>query len=182
VKAIKKVLTNSNSFSLIEIFIVVSLILILATTTISRFSFFNNLVIKGEVDKLFNVFSFLQQKAISSNLEQDICFDLDENSYCYYFKDKIVAHKLSNLVKFGFLKGTFGPPSDPKKTINQPITFKKNKQNKYIASIFPDGRIDAGSIYIVDKDYKFMMALTNSVSQLSYMRKYKYFRSKWIAI
>lgn len=181
-KASRYSITNSSSFSLIEIFVVVSLILILATTTISRFSFFNSFVIKNEVDKLFNTFSFLQQKAISSNLEQTLSFDLDENSYCYCFNNKKVVHKLSNLVKFGFLEGVCGPPSDPKKAIKQPITFKKDQQNKYIVSVFPDGKIEAGAVYFVDKDYKFMMALTCSISQLSYIRKYKYILNKWVAI
>jgi len=172
----------NSSFSLLEIFIVIAIVLTLVSISVSRFSFFNSFIVKNEVDRLFNAFSFLQQKAMLSNMEQKLIFDLDDNSYYYFSNDKKVFHKLCDVVRFGFLKGTYGPPSDPSKAIKHSITFKKEQQNKYVASITPDGKIDAGTVYFVDKDYKLLMALTCPISQLSYIRKYRYFRNKWVVI
>ena len=174
--------TNFNAFSLIEILVVIAIIFTVATVSFSRFSFFNKFIVKNEVDNLYNTFSFLQQKAIASNCEQKLYFDLNSNSYFYFLNGKKVNHKLANLVKFDFKQGVFGPPSTPIKPIKNRITFKKNKQGEFFVEFYSNGKIDSGTVYFVDKNYKNMFALTCPISQVSYIRKYLYLKNKWVII
>ncbi len=172
-------LKKTESFSLFELLAVVAVIIILLTVTVSNSSFFNKFVLKNEVDKVFTLFSYLQQKAIASNKQQEIVFDLQNNSYLMNFESK--ENKLANVVKFDFLPNSYGPPSDPTKLIQSAVSFKKDGQNKFKAIFYPDGKIESGSIYLIDKDYKYMMALTVPVSNVSYIRKYEYKDGRWRA-
>ena len=171
-------LKKTESFSLFELLAVVAVIIILLTVTVSKSSFFNRFVLKNEVDKVFTIFSYLQQKAIASNNQQEIIFDLQKNSYLMNSNSK--ENKLANVVRFGFLPNSYGPPSDPTKLIQNAVSFKKYDQNKFKVIFYPDGKIESGSIYLVDKDYKYMLALTVPVSNISYIRKYEYEYGKWI--
>lgn len=170
-------LKKVKSFSLIELLAVIFVIIILLIFTAPKFSFFNKFILKNEVDKIFTLFSYLQQKAIASNTQQEIIFNLQEDSYLMNLQSK--KNKLAYIVKFGFLSNSYGPPSDPTKLIQDAITFKKIAENKFKLIFHPDGKIEPGSIYFVDKDYKNMLALTIPVSNVSYIRKYEYKNEKW---
>jgi hypothetical protein len=39
---------------------------------------------------------------------------------------------------------------------------------------YPTGIISSGTVYLVDKNKRYMYALSNAVSQFSYLRLYKY--------
>ena len=168
-----------KAFSIIELFVVIAAIAILFAVTVPRFSFVNRFVLQNEVDKLFTVFSFLQQKAIATNQEQEIIFNLTDNSYLHNLKDgkEAVCYKLPEVVKFGFLEGVKGPPSSPTKLIKNVVTFKGNK-----VIFFNDGKIQPGTVYLIDKDEKNMMSVTCPVSQVSCIRKYKHEGKKWICL
>ena len=173
-------LKKTESFSLFELLAVVAVIIILLTVTVSKSSFFNKFVLKNEVDKVFTLFSYLQQRAIASNNQQEIIFDLQNNSYLMNSNPK--ENKLANVVKFGFLQNSYGPPSDPTKLIQNAVSFKKDGTNKFKVIFYPDGKVESGSIYLIDKDYKNMMALTIPVSSVSYIRKYEYKNGKWVVL
>lgn len=173
---------NSKAFSLIEILVVISIIFLISTTSFYRFSFFDKFLVKNETQHLFNAMSFLQQKAISSNTNQQLFFDLKNNCYFYFSNNKKNNHKLANKVKFDFIKGILGPPSAPSKTIKKITTFKRNKDGFYFATFHPNGQIDTGTIYLVDKRYKSMFAVTSPISQVSYLRKYQHLKNKWILV
>ena len=96
---------KSKSFSLIEILVVLGVISFVLLISVPRLSIFNKVILKNELEKLFTTFSFLQQRAIASNIEQKIIFDLDQNTYSY----NLHKHRLPGSVKFGFLQGTKGP-------------------------------------------------------------------------
>ncbi|MBD3231995.1 hypothetical protein GF322_05060 [Candidatus Dependentiae bacterium] len=192
-KLCKKALFKQNikSFSLIELMLVLSTIIILLTISIPQITFLNKFILKNEVDKIFTLFCFTQQKAITCNQQQEIIFDLNQNSYKINLEQqqnnqikysKNSQNKLPNTVKFGFFKDTLGPPSDPKKTIQNAITFKKLNNNQFKVSFYPDGKIEPGSIYFVDKNQQWMMALTVPISNVSYIRKYEYRNKKWFCI
>jgi len=178
-----------KSFSLIELLIFLSLILVLVTVSVPRLDFFNNYFLSHELDKLFVTFSYLQQKAIASNKKYSITFDLVDNSYSYQSGSlvtvpELVTIKLSDKVSFGFIDGVMGPPSSPTKKIEKSINLEKvinNSDRKFSkeVSFWPNGRISHGTIYLVDKSHKRMGALTCSVSQVSYIRRYKYENSGW---
>ena len=90
--------------------------------------------------------------------------------------------KLPEVIKFGFLLGAKGPPSSPSTPINSGITFKKVEDNVYKALFYADGKIQAGTVYLIDKDQQFMMALTCPISQVSCIRKYRCDSGKWICL
>ncbi|KKQ11546.1 MAG: hypothetical protein WCS92_03285 [Candidatus Babeliales bacterium] len=178
-----------KSFSLVELLIFLSLILVMVTVAVPRLDFFNNYFLSHELDKLFVTFSYLQQKAIAGNKRYSITFDLVNNSYSYQAGSSVtvpelVTTKLSDKVSFGFIDGAMGPPSSPTKKIEKFINLEKNINNsdrklREEVSFWPNGRISHGTIYLVDKSHKSMGALTCSVSQVSYIRRYKYENSVW---
>lgn len=181
-----------KSFSLIELLIFLSLILVLVAVAVPRFDFFNNHLLSHELDKLFVTFSYLQQKAIAGNKKYSIIFDQVSNCYSYQVDNSQVENssvkvKLSEGVRFGFIDGVMGPPSSPTKKIEKPINLEKiiNNSDRKLESqvtFWPDGRISHGTIYLVDKTYKCMGALTCSVSQVSYIRRYKYENLRWVIL
>ena len=171
-----------RAFSLIEILVCISILLVLASTTIPRFFDVDKALLMHELDKLFVTFSYVQQKAIASNTQQMIRFELVTNSYFYLNQaHKQVPQALANSIKFGFLKTAKGPPSTPVNFIKKPITFENQKTPLQVI-FYPDGKITPGSLYLVDKKEKNMVALTCSISQVSYVRKYVYNKSTWVCI
>jgi hypothetical protein len=98
------------------------------------------------------------------------------------FTPKLVFCKLPDAVRFGFIPGVSGPPSSPGKPITNPITFKDFGQGKYKVILFVDGKIQPGTVYFVDKNRNFMMALTCPISQVSFIRKYNYDKGKWVCL
>lgn len=161
------------SFSIIELIISIAILFTILFFAIPKNIFLNDVVLTNEIDKFFSTFTYLQQKSIASNTNLELNFNQQEN--CYTINQK--THKLPKQIKFGFLHGSMGPPSDPKKLIEESITFKKDKISKAI--FYPDGKISPGTIYLVDENTKFMRALTCSISQVSYLRKYKYLKGNW---
>ena len=170
---------DKSAFSLIELFVVIASIVILFMFTIPKMTFFNKFILQNEADKLFTVFSFLQQRSIASNKPCKLFFDIKQNSYSYDLENKLHVHKLPEVVKFGFLHGVYGPPSDPTQQIAEAITFKTEGKNELSVTFFPDGKIQPGTIYLVDRDQKFMMAITCPISNVSYIRKYRFDSGKW---
>lgn len=198
-------LKNKKSFSLFELIVVVAMVVILFTITIPKMFFVNRFLVENEVDKMFAIFSFLQQRAIASNQEQAVIFDLSQNTYFYGLSDgsrrnledcpsprteavelkngsNPITCKLPDAVKFGFFQGAKGPPSFPNKPITSPITFKNMGDGKFKVTFFSDGKVQPGTVYFVDKNRNFMMALTCPISQVSFIRKYKYNQGKWVCL
>jgi Tfp pilus assembly protein FimT len=174
---------KKKAFSLIETVIIVSIIAILFFITLPKLSFMNRFVLQNETGKLFSVFSFLQQRAIASNQEQMLCFDIENNSYSYQGKaggDVVCA--LPKPVIFGFLQNAMGSPSKSSKKINTSITFKKDKNGKRVVRFFADGTMSSGTVYLIDKDKTYMCAVTIPVSQVSFVRMYRYDRDYWIRV
>jgi hypothetical protein len=169
--------------------ILLSLIVATVSVAIPRFDFFNNYLLSYELDKLFVTFCYLQQKSIAGNKKCFVVFDQVKNSYSCYsqtpnFTYEICSAKLCDKIGFGFIDGVMGPPGNPTKKIEKFISLENvinnTDRNTYDSfSFWPDGRITHGSIYLVDKANKSMGALTCSVSQVSYIRRYKYENLKW---
>ncbi len=192
---IKVTYRNNCSFSFIELFVVIAIVLIVFTFSVPRLSFVNRFLVRNEVDKLFTLFSFLQQRAIASNQEQEIVFNTKNRMYSYNLKNSDISKnkkdkknifnntcicKLPKVVKFGFLQDAKGPPSSPSKKITKAVTFKKINENEFRAVFYTDGKVQAGTVYFVDRGQNFMMALTCPISQVSFIRKYKYDKSRWV--
>ncbi|MCK4650630.1 hypothetical protein KAT08_00495 [Candidatus Babeliales bacterium] len=171
------------AFSLVEIVITLAIVIVVFYISLPSLNFINRFILQNEANKLFSVFSFLQYRAIASNKEQKLFFDL-KNKCCSYNKSKRkkILYKVPNCIEFGFLKNTKGPPSSPSKKIIFPITFKKNKKGNYFVTFFPNGKVSPGTIYLVDKEKRFMVAVTCPISKISFIRKYRYDNGQWICL
>jgi len=154
-----------NGFTLIEAMVVVCLFALVATLGMMQLSFLDSTIIHAEVDKLATVCSYLQQKAIATDTELVLTFDMQKNEYrC----DKI-REVLSQRISFGFLPNVLGPPGSPSHRIEKATTFPDSAVHFY-----PTGIISSGTVYLVDKKKQYMYALSNAVSQVSYLRLYRY--------
>jgi len=77
--------------------------------------------------------------------------------------------KLLSGVQFGFIQGAKGPPAHPVSILSKPITFLEES-----ITFHPDGIMQAGTIYLVNAHKTRMYAISNAVSQVSHVRKYRY--------
>ena len=106
---------------------------------------------------------------MTTNTECVLQFDVQKNEYrC----DKI-HEKLSQRISFGSLPNVLGPPGSPSHKIEKAVTFPS-----FAIHFYPTGIISSGTVYLVDKKKQYMYALSNAVSQFSYLRLYRY-DGKW---
>lgn len=154
-----------RGFSLLECGIVLALLVLVLTLHVVQIPFLNRYIVRSEIEKMYAVCKYLQQYAMINRQQQELIFDITKNEY--YFHEK--KERLPKQVVFGFLSGAKGPPSSALSSIVKPITFDHQR-----IIFYPDGIVQAGTVYLVDCDKQFMYALSNGVAQISYLRKYKY--------
>lgn len=158
-------LNIKGGFTLIEAMVVIALFVLVATLGMIQFSFLDSTIAHIEIDKLATVCSFLQQHAVVTDTEQVLVCDTTHNEY----RCDNVHEKLSQRISFGFLPGAMGSPGSPSHGIAKAITFPASSIHFY-----PTGIISSGTVYLVDKKKHYMYALSNAVSQVSYLRLYQY--------
>lgn len=163
-----------KSFTLIELLIVLTLTLLVCSLAIPHFIGDSRQALYHDLDKLSVIFAYMQQRALASNQEQQLFFDIKNNSYFFINNGKTTVFSLSPKIIFGYLPGSFGPPASPVSPITNPITFSIDKKGAIFVQFNPNGNIKPGSLYIIDKQKNSMGALTCSVSQVSYVRQYTY--------
>ena len=156
---------KKRGFTLIELMIVLSLFAILATLSITQLSFLDSTIVHTQLDELAALCYYLQQKAICSNQELVLAFDIQKNEY----HGGNHHAKLSKPVVFGYSQHAQGPPGQPTGPINKAITFPSAQIRFY-----PTGIISSGTVYFTDTKKNHTYALSNAVSQLSYLRMYRY--------
>lgn len=157
---------------LIELMIVLALVAFISYLGFSQFNFSKNLTVKSEVEKLYAVFNYLAKLSQVQNRDIKLKIDAIENSYFWDNKKEF----LSDQVKFGFFAFAKGPPSNPSNSIKKPISFENDE-----IIFYSDGKISAGTIYLIDKDINYMYAISCPVSEFSYIRRYAY-QNKWILL
>ena len=160
---------QKKGFTLIEAMIVVCLFAVIAALGIMQLSFLDSAIIYAEVNKLSAVCSYLRQKAIATNTEYILVFDFDKNEYRCGEMHEVLPQRVS----FGFMPKVLGPPGSPSHTIEKAVTFPQSSIHFY-----PTGIISSGTVYLIDKNKQYMYALSNAVSQFSYLRLYRY-DGKW---
>lgn len=156
---------SKNGFTLIEIMVVLCLFALIATLGMIQLSFLDNTIAHAEIDKLASACSYMQQKAMATNQEQLLVFDVQKNQYRF----DNVQEALSRRVLFNFLPNVLGSPGSPSHFISKAVTFSDSSIHFY-----PTGIISSGTVYLTDTDKKIMYALSNGVSQVSYLRLYRY--------
>jgi len=174
-KKLKRSSDKQTAFTLIELLITISLVIIIITFTVPNQFYLTNTILQNEIETLYTTITYLQQKAIASNTKQKLVFCVATNSYRYKQRQKTVTHTLHQKIAFGYLAHTKGPPSSPIHAITQPITFHDHQ-----ILLLPNGKITPGTVYFVDQEKKYMGALTTSIAQVSFIRNYTYTNKKWV--
>lgn len=158
-----------QGFSLVELLIVVAIVAIIVGLTMTNLSFFDRILLRAELNKLHATCVYAQRCAMAVNKKQVITFDKRNKAYTFNGH----RQKLARVVDFGVIVGAKGPPSSPNQAIGSPITFKDEQ------IVFePNGVIGAGTVYLVDAKKRSMCALSCGISQVSFLRKYRY-DNKW---
>ncbi len=156
---------HNNGSLLLEVSLVVLLFSILAGLVTFNVGFLHNMVLRSEVEKLYTICRYLQQKAMTCNKEFTLIFDPEHKIYTYdNAHEQLPAH-----IDFGFFPGAHGPPSAPTKLLHTAVTFPGKR-----IVFYPSGIIQPGTVYLVDKNKEYMYALSCPVSVISYIRKYTY--------
>ena len=156
---------TKQGFTLLEMIVVICLVGLIMTLGMMQLSFLDATIAHAELDKLSTACSFLQQHAIVTNNECVLMCNSEKNEY---WCDK-VYEKLSHQISFGTLPGAKGAPGSASHVIQKPITF-----SDFQIHFYPTGIISSGTIYLIDKKKRFMYALSNAISQVSYLRLYRY--------
>lgn len=160
---------TTQGFLLIELLIVVAIVAIIVGLSMINLSFFDRIVMRAELNKLHATCMYAQRCAMVAHKKQVITLDKSNKTYTFNGHKE----KLAPTIDFGFLAGANGPPSSPNGAIISPITFK-NEQIVFE----PNGVIGAGTVYLVDGKKQSMCALSCGISQVSFLRKYRY-DNKW---
>lgn len=160
-----------KGFTLIELMIVLALCMLGATLVFQSRSLFHETGIRVEQDLLYATCLYLQQSAMMNNEEVILAFDHDA-SQGYSFEG--TERSLYPQVRFGVIPGVKGPPSSPTKELRSGITFRKK-----CITFYPDGIIDAGTVYLTDTDNHYLYALSSGVGAVSYLRRYR-FEERWL--
>ena len=160
---------SNPAFSLIELLVTLSLLLIVSSLATSYISL-THYPVRATLEKLALDFIFLQQSALTTGKKQILTLDLQTNSYAYHKRHEPFIHG----VQFGTILGAQGPPSSPKQTIIEPITFEKS-----LVVFYPDGKMQPGALYVCDEAHYYLYALTVPVSHVSSLYKYRYQKNHW---
>jgi hypothetical protein len=126
--------------------------------------------VKTELLLLQTTCRYLQQVAIATNQEQQLVFDCALQKYSY----DTSTHQLNAGVVYGFPQDLKGPPACPCKLLSKPVTFVNDT-----ITFYPTGIISAGSVYFSDAGHTCCYALSNAISQVSYIRIYTSCAQKW---
>lgn len=161
---------NKNGFLLIHLMVCIGVLLVIATCLINSSSFMQRFIMRAEIEKLYALFLYLQQYALLTGNQQTITFNTAHNTYQTSNKTTPLAAG----IRFGFLPGTYGPPSSPTHPIKQAVTFDKH-QIKFGS----DGTISSGTLYLTDSKNSFMYAVTTPIAHIPYIRKYYYTMHAW---
>ncbi len=158
-------MSNHSGFIMTEAFVGIALVMLVVSIACVQVRAYHYACIRQHISLFALVWHELQQRAMVSNAPQEMI--LDEKGHRYYVDGQ--WHDLPSLIRFGFLSAAKGPPSHPTTLLSSAITFPQKK-----VTCFPDGTIQAGTVYLVDDRKSCMYALTSGISAVSFLRKYRY--------
>jgi hypothetical protein len=156
---------RNHGFTLIEATIVVALITFIGTLSLLNTHAMHRMIARAEIEKLQTMCRYLQQCAITEQVEYSLRFDSATHSYTY----GNVTESLPPYIVLGPLAHSYGPPAHPTQLLTNATTFTDNT-----ILFYPTGIISSGTVYLRDKSGSIMYALTNAVAHASYLRTYYY--------
>lgn len=104
--------------------------------------------------------------------QERLSFNVKANTYSF----DGCTYTLPRSICYGCGKGIQGPPSCHNRFLEHPITFVNDS-----IIFYSSGIIQSGSVYLTDIDKSVMYALSVPVSQVSFVRMYRY-DTKWVEI
>lgn len=157
-------LLNQQSFSLIELMIVIALLTLIATLGIGPYKTYHRFLVTAELNQLRLLFLCVRYKAMALHTSLSITFNSIQQTYTI---DNQVHHL--QMAQLHYLPDTMGPPANPVQLIRNSISFANDSINFY-----EDGSISAGTLYVTDKQHSCMYALTIAVNDFFNIRIYSY--------
>lgn len=154
-----------SGYMMIEMMVAIAIVVLLAGITCAHVGGYRYTCMQQQIALFTLTWRQLQQSAMARAQQQEMLFDEMGHRY----KIDGVWHELPSTIRFGFLPESKGPPSSPTHDIRSAITFPGKK-----VICFPDGTIQAGTVYLMDDQKQKMYALTSGVSAVSFLRKYRY--------
>jgi hypothetical protein len=158
--------------------IVVSMVMVICSMGIPILLDQDRLMLEHELEKIEVIMHTLQQRAMLTQQPQVLLLNQAHNSFAY---DGKKPYTLDRHLMFGVNPSVYGPPGNPTGPITQVITFPVMGDG-YGIKIFPNGNISAGTLYMCNKKRTMMGALTCTVSQVSYIRRYVYRSGHWFLL
>ncbi|HXW86104.1 MAG TPA: hypothetical protein VEK38_02040 [Candidatus Bathyarchaeia archaeon] len=125
----------------------------------------DRLAVRTELDVLAAHCTCMQQEAWAKAQPHVIQFD----TYTHTYTCDGSSFALASPVIFGYIPALKGPPGSPHAPITDPITFVGHHMTSA-----RQGILQAGTIYLTNKNHTCQYALSNAVGAFSYMRKYVY--------
>lgn len=171
--------------SLIELVVVLAGCMILVLCSTQFVSVVQRVTARAELGLLALTIRTEQQTALLTGTERTIVFYPHNNApvaterearsrtAAEQYATATQLHTLARGVTFAAPPGALGSPADPRKPITKPITFVDSKLTCY-----PQGTMQAGTIYLAAPTYKQYYALTSSVACYAFLRLYQY-RLNW---
>jgi type II secretory pathway pseudopilin PulG len=157
---------HKRGFLLFELLCVFALLTVVCTFALSQLRFLSRGYVRTELETLYQTCLYAQRYAMSSGSPCVVVLDIAKNQYMCNGR----VHRFASGVSFGTSSARVkGPPSSPSQEITVPSTFNNNR-----IVCFPEGIIEAGTIYMTDSDGRSLYALTSGVAPYSYLRKYRY--------
>lgn len=133
--------------------------------TIPPTNFLTPHILSQEVQLLYTSCFLAQSRALVMHTTEKIIFYPEKNQY----KINNRVYTLNSGVCFGTPAGTMGPHA------KSPITFPEDT-----ILFYPDGKTNAGSVYLSTIDYSAAYALTIGVGHTARVRIYRYINNQWV--
>lgn len=151
--------------TLLECCITIGIIAFISLLGAHFFRLQSQSLLRFELEKLYSGVMYAQRKAIVTGQEQAVIIDIPNKSY-YIDGGK---HKLLAGIMYGSPQNAWGPPAHPVYQIDKSVTFKE-----CTIICYPDGTLNAGTIYLKDVRSRYFVALTSGITPIVYLRMYRY--------
>ncbi|MFA5306356.1 MAG: type II secretion system protein [Candidatus Babeliales bacterium] len=167
-----------NAFTLLEMLVVITITIILCAITIHSFGDDDRTLILQELEKMEVILRYLQQRAMATQRVQSLVITTTAQTYSYGAARQILPPRIC----FGYLATAYGPPGNPTAPLTHVATFPAVNPTTFILKIFPNGKMSSGALYMRNYGGTRLGALTCTVSQVSYLRKYMYDSGQWVLL
>lgn len=156
-------------YMLLEIMLWCALVGMGGAVISSIIGWYDHTCVRNEVHALYHTLIAHTFRACAEDRVCDIVFH--ERGW----SSDTIDHVLDELVQFGALPASKGPPAAPAYFIADPVTFAQ-----HTIRLYPDGKARPGTVYFTDQRMSSGYALSCPVGKISYIRRYRFHAGKWI--